>query len=95
MKRRALLAAFLLLPLSARPSFSYQRDEHFYTTRLTLGPGEADDTAALCSQLADEAPELNALAVYERLMEHPADYANWSVFGRGPDATAGRVATVQ
>ena len=87
-----LLLAFLL---AAAPAGAYQRDEHYLTTRLVLGAREGGDIAALCSQLADEAPELNAIEVYQRLMEHPLDYAAWTLTGNGPDGTVGRFVTVQ
>lgn len=89
------LALALLVAAAALPARAYQRDEHYLTTRLVLGSREGGETAALCSQLADEAPELNAIAVYQRLMEHPLDYAAWTLGLRGRAETVGRVVTIQ
>ena len=94
MKAALILAAAFLLAM-ALPGAAYQRDEHYLTTRLVLGAREGGDVAALCSQLADEAPELNASAVYQRLMEHPFAYASWTMRGTGPEDTVGRVVTIQ
>jgi hypothetical protein len=89
------LAALLL----GAPARAYQRDEHYYSARVALAavrpPLEGAGVAAMCAQLADEAPELNAIAAYERLMRHPFDYVVWSAGGSGPDATVGRMVTVQ
>jgi hypothetical protein len=90
---RLLIAAAPLL--TARPAAAYRWDEHYYTVRLAFGAREGGDVAALCAQLADEAPELNAIAVYRRLMEHPLDYAAWALGGKGPDETVGRMVTIQ
>ena len=93
---RAFAAALLL---AAAPARAYQREEHYYSTRLALGSAEprlpGDEVAAMCAQLADEAPELNPIAVYRRVMRHPFAYASWSLSERGPDATVGRMVTVQ
>ena len=88
-----LLAAAALL--SARPAAAYRWDEHYYTVRLAFGAREGGEIAALCAQLADEAPELSAIAVYRRLMKHPLDYASWTFRGAGPDETVGRMMTIQ
>lgn len=93
--QRTLLTALLL----AGPASAYQREEHYYSLRLALGstaprlPG--DEVAALCAQLADEAPELNPIAVYRRVMRHPLAYAAWSFREDGPDSTVGRMVTIQ
>ena len=89
-----ILAAALAL-LIPRPAAAYRWDQHYFTVRLVYGSREGGATAALCGQLADEAPELNAIAVYRRLMRHPLDYAAWTLRGKGPDATVGRMVTVQ
>ncbi|MFI5361448.1 MAG: hypothetical protein ACHQ49_05720 [Elusimicrobiota bacterium] len=89
---RPLLAAALLL---AVPAGAYRWDEHYYTVRLAFGAREGGEVAALCAQLADEAPELSAIAVYRRLMKHPLDYASWTLRGAGPDETVGRMVTIQ
>jgi hypothetical protein len=91
----AVLAAALLAALSVSPAAAYRWDEHYYTVRLAFGAREGGEVAALCAQLADEAPELNAIAVYRRLMKHPLDYAAWTFGGSGPSETVGRMATVQ
>ena len=91
----AVLLALLCAAGAARPSAAYQRDEHYLTTRLVFGARDGGDVAALCSQLADEAPELNAIQVYQRLMEHPFAYASWTLRGTGPEDTVGRVVTIQ
>lgn len=85
------LAACLL----AGAASAYRWDEHYYTVRLAFGAQQGGAVGALCAQLADEAPELNAIAVYRRLMKHPFDYARWSLEGDGPDETVGRMVTVQ
>jgi hypothetical protein len=87
------LAAFALL--ASRPAAAYRWDQHYFTVRLVYGAREGGEVAALCGQLADEAPELNAIEVYRRLIKHPFDYADWTLRDRGPDATVGRVVTVQ
>jgi hypothetical protein len=94
---RSVLVAFAVVAalLSTRPASAYRWDEHYYTVRLAFGAREGGSVAALCAQLADEAPELNAIAVYRRLMEHPLDYAAWALGGRGPDETVGRMVTIQ
>jgi len=56
---------------------------------------EGGEVAAFCAQLADEAPELSAIAVYRRLMKHPLDYTVWMLSGGGPDKTVGRMVTIQ
>jgi hypothetical protein len=89
----AALALFSVL--WARPAAAYRWDEHYYTVRLAFGAREGGEVAAMCAQLADEAPELNAIAVYRRLMEHPLDYASWTLRGKGPDETVGRMVTIQ
>jgi hypothetical protein len=93
---RILLAALLL---AAAPAQAYQREEHYYSLRLALGSTEprlpGDEVVALCAQLADEAPELNPIAVYRHVMRHPFSYAAWSLRDRGSDATVGRMVTVQ
>jgi hypothetical protein len=95
---RAALAAVLWLA-AAGPAAAYQRDEHYFSTRIALAslrpPLPGADVVAFCGQLADEAPELNAIAIYERLMRHPFDYASWTMRADGPDATVGRMVTVQ
>ncbi len=88
-----LLLAAALLP--ARPAAAYRWDEHYYTVRLAFGAREGGEVAAMCAQLADEAPELNAIAVYRRLMKHPLDYAAWTFSGAGPNETVGRMVTIQ
>ncbi|HXS99623.1 MAG TPA: hypothetical protein VN915_03035 [Elusimicrobiota bacterium] len=88
----ALVLAAVLLAGSAA---AYRWDEHYYTVRLAFGARPGGAVGALCAQLADEAPELNAIAVYRRLMKHPLDYASWSLGGDGPDETVGRMVTVQ
>jgi hypothetical protein len=97
-RARAALAAVLWLA-AALPADAYQRDEHYYSQRIALAslrpPLPGADVVAFCGQLADEAPELNAIAVYERLMRHPLDYASWTLRGSGPDATVGTMVTVQ
>ena len=94
--RRLLLLLAAIAPLlSPRPALSYRWDEHYYTVRLAFGAREGGEVAALCAQLADEAPELSAIAVYRRLMKHPLDYAAWTLRGAGPDATVGRMVTIQ
>lgn len=95
---RLALAAGLGLAAAA-PAPAYQRDEHYYSVRVTLAALRprlrGDEVVALCGQLADEAPELNAIEVYKRLMRHPLDYASWTLRGAGPDATVGRMVTIQ
>jgi len=95
---RAALAAGLWLAAAA-PAGAYQRDEHYFTVHLALASLrpriEGEDVVAFCAQLADEAPELNAIQAYERLMRHPLDYAAWSMVGRGSDANVGRMVTIQ
>jgi hypothetical protein len=96
MRRISLLLAALVL---AAPARAYQREDHYYSVRLALGAIEprlpGDEIAAMCAQLADEAPELNPIAVYRRMMRHPFAYASWSLRSRGSDATVGRMVTVQ
>ncbi|HEX4048337.1 MAG TPA: hypothetical protein VH309_10910 [Elusimicrobiota bacterium] len=87
-----LVAAALL---RARPAAAYRWDEHYYTVRLAFGPRAGGEVASLCAQLADEAPELSAIAVYRRLMTHPLDYLQWALLGTGPDETVGRMVTIQ
>ena len=89
------LAAAALALLASPPASAYRWDEHYYTVRLAYGAREGGAVAALCSQLADEAPELNAIEVYRRLMLHPLDYASWTLRGAGPDKTVGRMVTIQ
>jgi hypothetical protein len=89
-------AVLALLALTGTPrADAYQREEHYYSTRLALGRRDGAALAALCNQLADEAPELGAIPVYRSLMKHPLDYASWSLRGTGPDATVGRMVLVQ
>ena len=88
-----LLVAAALLP--ARPAAAYRWDEHYYTVRLAFGAREGGEVASLCAQLADEAPELNAIAVYRRLMKHPLDYAAWTFGANGRAETVGRMVTIQ
>jgi hypothetical protein len=90
---RLLVAAAILS--SARPAAAYRWDEHYYTVRLAFGARAGGEVASLCAQLADESPELGAISVYRRLMKHPLDYAAWTLGGRGPDETVGRMVTVQ
>ncbi|MBI3566137.1 MAG: hypothetical protein HY079_13140 [Elusimicrobia bacterium] len=89
-----LLAAGLAL-LLAGPAAAYVRDEHYYTTRLSLDRREGGELAALCSQLADEAPELGAVDTYRRVMRSPSAYAAWSVSGRGPAGVVGVMVSPQ
>ncbi len=95
---RAPLAAVLCLAVCA-PAGAYQRDEHYLSIRVALSSLkprlDGEDVVAMCGQLADEAPELNAIEIYERLMRHPFDYASWTLRGDGPDATVGRMVTIQ
>ncbi len=77
MSSAALALAALLS--AAAPAAAYQRDEHYYTIRLSVDKREGGDVAALCSQLADEAPELNAISVYRRMMRRPWAYGAWSL----------------
>jgi hypothetical protein len=95
MKSPLLTAAMALALAAARPAAAYRWDQHYFTIRLVYGAREGGAVAALCGQLADEAPELNAIEVYRRLMRHPLDYADWTLRGSGPDATVGRMVTVQ
>lgn len=95
MTARLGLLALAAAMLGARPASAYRWDEHYYTVRLAFGVKEGGEVAALCAQLADEAPELNAIAVYRRLMKHPLDYAAWSLGAAGADETVGRMVTVQ
>lgn len=83
--------AFLL----AGPAAAYVRDEHYYTTRLSLDRREGGEIAAICSQLADEAPELGAIDTYRRVMRNPAAYAAWAAAGRGPERSVGVMVTTQ
>jgi hypothetical protein len=92
--------AFLtVIFLAAAPARAYQRDEHYYSLRLALGENAprlaGDEIVAMCGQLADEAPELNPIATYRRVMRHPLSYASWSLTDGGPDATVGAMVTVQ
>lgn len=89
------LALALAAALAASPAAAYVRDEHYYTTRLSLGAREGGDVAAMCSQLADEAPELNAITTYRRVMRRPASYAAWTLAGRGPADTVGVMVQTQ
>lgn len=93
---RRLALALALLPAPAR---AYQREDHYYTVRMVLTALrprlEGDGMAAMCAQLADEAPELNAIAVYRRLMKHPVDYGAWILRQKGPVATVGHMVSVQ
>jgi hypothetical protein len=95
---RAPLAVVLCLAASA-PAGAYQRDEHYLSIRVALASLkprlDGEDVVAMCGQLADEAPELNAIEIYERLMRHPFDYAAWTLRSAGPEATVGRMVTVQ
>lgn len=96
LNHRAFLAALLL---AAAPARAYHREEHYYSLRLALGSTEprlpGDEIVALCAQLADEAPELNPIAAYRHVMRHPLAYASWSLSEHGPDATVGRMVTIQ
>jgi hypothetical protein len=91
--------ALLLGLVSVSPGGAYQRDEHYMSIRVALSSLkprlDGEDVVAMCGQLADEAPELNAISVYERLMRRPFDYASWTLRSDGPDATVGRMTTVQ
>ncbi len=89
------LAAALAVLIAAAPAAAYQRDEHYYTVRLSLGRREGGDVAAMCSQLADEAPELNAISTYRRVMRRPLAYAAWALAGRGPAETVGVMVETQ
>jgi hypothetical protein len=91
----ALSLALIASLLAAAPAAAYQRDEHYYTVRLSLDKREGGDVAAMCAQLADEAPELNAIAVYRRVMRHPFAYGAWSMRGTGPDETVGVMVETQ
>jgi DNA-binding transcriptional regulator YdaS (Cro superfamily) len=91
-RRLAILALGLCASL---PAAAYRWDQHYFTVRLVYGAREGGAVAALCGQLADEAPELNAITVYQRLMKHPFDYTAWTLRGAGPDATVGRMVTIQ
>jgi hypothetical protein len=93
--RRARRAAFALALCAAAPAAAYRWDQHYFTVRLVYGAREGGPVGALCAQLADEAPELNAITVYQRLMKHPFDWIAWSTRSAGPDATVGRMVTVQ
>lgn len=91
--------AVLFALAAASPAAAYQRDEHYMSVRVALSSLKprlaGEDVVAMCGQLADEAPELNAIEIYERLMRHPLDYASWVLRGTGPDATVGRMLLVQ
>jgi len=89
------LALALAASLAAAPAAAYQRDEHYYTVRLSLGRREGGDVAATCSQLADEAPELNAIATYRRVMRRPLDYAAWTLRGGGSAEAVGVMVETQ
>lgn len=82
----------------ATAASAYQREEHYYTTSLALAvsrPGGHDPVAAMCAQLADEAPELNPVEAYRRIMRRPFAYASWSMRSRGADEPVGHMITVQ
>lgn len=92
------LAAALLSCALAVPAGAYQREEHYYSTRLALAasrPGPEDAVVSLCAQLADEAPELNPIEAYRRMMRRPLVYAWWSLRSAGADEPVGRMITVQ
>ncbi len=92
------LAAALLACALAVPAAGYQREDHYYSTRLALAAsrqGPEDAVVSLCAQLADEAPELNPIESYRRMMRHPLIYAWWSLRSIGADEPVGRMITVQ
>lgn len=96
--RRLAAALTLLALLAAAPANAYHREEHYYTVQLTLAELrpriEGDAVAAMCSQLADESKELNAIEAYRALMRHPLAYAAWS-FGGGASETVARMLAIQ
>lgn len=89
-----LLTAGLAL-LLAGPAAAYVRDEHYYTTRLSVDRRDGGDIAAVCAQLVDEAPELGAVDTYRRMMRSPGAYAAWSLSGRGPERVVGTMVSTQ
>ena len=79
---------------------AYIHVDHYYGTRYVLdgaaAPMPGDALVAVCSQLPDEAAELSAVEVYQRLMKnHPLDYASWAGRRSGPAGTVGRMVTIQ
>lgn len=69
--------------LTPYPAISYQKAGHFFSvypivssSKTLVDPSERR-LLAFCAQLPDQSKDLDAVAVYRRVLGHPIDWARW------------------
>lgn len=69
--------------LDGHPALSYQKSGHFFSvypiasSSKTLVDANERRLLAFCAQLPDQSKDLDAVAVYRRVLGHPIDWARW------------------